>query len=268
MSQEVTIMTPEHVEVSFELAGIGSRFIAVLIDTLLQALAALILWVAVIFALGGITWMNGLSSAATWTIAVVTIVVFAILSGYFLFFEATRNGQTPGKKYAGIRVIRDTGHPIDFRAAMLRNVMRTVDSLPGMYGIGIVSVFLSSEYRRLGDYVAGTLVVKVAHPVAARPERPGSDIVQTPLSETATDTRYALPPEVMPYISSISKEDYRAVRHFLDRKRELEPGVSIDLAKRLATPIAQKIGVDESLMADPVAFLEAVSGEWERRVIH
>lgn len=267
MSQEVTIMTPEHVELRFELAGIGSRFIAVLLDTLLQALAVVAILLAVGLGFGGLKLMDRLTNASGWFMAILTLVLFVILSGYFLYFEATRNGQTPGKKSVGIRVIRDTGHPIDFRGALLRNVMRTVDSLPGAYGVGIISVFFSPEYRRLGDYVAGTLVVRVAPPMVQRPESEAITAAPAPVS-VQPENAYVIPAEAMPYISGITKDDYRAVRHFLDRKRELEPGVATELAKRLAAPIAQKINLDESQITDPAAFLEAVGGEWERRVIH
>jgi uncharacterized RDD family membrane protein YckC len=268
MAQEVTIMTPEHVELRFELAGIGSRFIAVLLDTLLQALALTAILLAMGLGLGGLSMFDRLTNASAWVMAILTLVLFVILSGYFLYFEATRNGQTPGKKSVGIRVIRDTGHPIDFRGALLRNVMRTVDSLPGAYGVGIVSVFFSPQYRRLGDYVAGTLVVRVAPPMVQRPEPAAAAAAPTFQSATPVENAYTIPTEAMPYISSITKDDYRAVRHFLDRKRELEPGVATELAKRLAAPIAQKINLEQSQISDPAAFLEAVGVEWEKRVIH
>ena len=261
MSREVTIMTPEQVEVKFELAGIGSRFIALLIDTLWQALIILAL-----VALGFTFLSIDLGSASIWIMALLVMVFFVITTGYFLYFEAKNNGQTPGKKYAGIRVVRDTGHPIDFRSAMLRNVMRIVDSLPASYGVGIVSIFFSPQYRRLGDYVGGTLVVKVgrtSEAVLARPT-PVIDALTNPSSVQPEST---LPPEAMPYISNVNRDDYRAIRHFLDRRLELEETVTIDLAAKLAGPIVVKLQMDPAQIGDPLVFLQSVSSEWERRVI-
>ncbi|MCX6345210.1 MAG: RDD family protein [Armatimonadetes bacterium] len=270
MAREITIMTPEQVEVKFELAGIGSRAIAMIVDTLWQTLVFIALYFLLFIV--GVSSIVGSSSPPMWLFAVFAIIVFVITSGYFLYFEATKNGQTPGKKAAGIRVVRDTGHPIDFRSALLRNVMRIVDFLPGSYGVAIISVFLSNEYRRLGDYVAGTLVVKVG----AKPDvLENRSAVNAPAAypnaigvSQVSETPSLLPAESMPYISSIKKDEYRAIRHFLDRRIELEAQIALNLASKLAEPIAQKLKIEIVSIDDPVAFLEAVGKEWERRVIH
>lgn len=266
MAREVKIVTPEHVQVHFELAGIGSRFIALLLDTLLQGAIIFVLVMAAVLGLPGIGTIESLDTASAWVIAILALLIFGIMTGYFLFFEATRNGQTPGKKSVGIRVVRDTGHPVDFRSAFLRNVMRVVDSLPGFYGVGIVSVFFSPQYRRLGDYVGGTLVVKVGRAAEMRPTPYAADTAAL-TEDPAAPTRPLLPSEMMPYISSIPKEDYRSIRHFLDRRAELDAEVSADLARRLVEPIARRLETDPAGIADSVIFLEAVSKEWERQMI-
>ena len=79
--------------------------------------------------------------------------------GYFAFFEAVWRGQTPGKRYVGIRVIKESGRPIDAFEAIGRNLMRGIDGLPGFYGVGLVCMMLNQQHRRLGDFVAGTVVV-------------------------------------------------------------------------------------------------------------
>jgi len=286
MAREITIVTPESVELTFELAGIGSRFVAMLVDTLLQLLATLVVVVPlIIFAPGG---MPGIEAVAPWVLAIVVLFLFALWSGYFLYFEAARNGQTPGKKAVGIRVIRDTGHPVDFRAAVLRNVMRFVDMLPGVYAVGFISVFASSQYRRLGDYVAGTLVVKtltaprpapagqhgqetgrigaaVAEPAAA-PASGGA--APPPVRPTQPLVAPRLPQEALPYLHTIQRDDFRAVRHFLDRRRELDPAVARALAWKLAHPLAVRLNLDPAKIQDPIVFLEDVGTEWERRMVH
>jgi uncharacterized RDD family membrane protein YckC len=265
MAREINITTPEHVQVQFELAGIGSRFIALLLDTLIQGLVVTALVLATIAGFGGLAWLDRPSVAATWIIAILALLIFAIMTGYFLFFETTRNGQTPGKKLAGIRVIRDTGHPVDFRSALLRNVMRIVDSLPSCYGVGIVSVFFSPQYRRLGDYVGGTLVVKVGRASTMQPAPVSADTIP---SQPTTEALPLLPADLVPFVSTIPKEEYRSVRHFLDRRAELDFDVAADLARRLAEPIAHRLDTDPAAIPDSLAFLEAVSKEWERQMIH
>lgn len=275
MTREFNVVTPEHVEVSFELAGIGSRFLAVLVDHLIQGLVMIAVYL--IFIVLGISLSFSSIDYSVWVIAILFIVAFVITYGYFLYFELTKNGQTPGKKAVGIRVIRDTGHPLDFRSALLRSIMRVVDSLPSMYGVGIISIFASPQYKRVGDYVAGTLVVKVARATAA----PRPDTVPNPGQPAYAQTPFAapdpaqppvpdihLPQQCLPLITSITRDEYRAVRHFLDRVNQLDPMVAHNLAIKMVTPIAQKLQLDPAQITEPVAFLMSVSREWERRSIH
>lgn len=267
MSREITIVTPEHVELTFELAGIGSRFIAMLLDTLLLVLATIVI---VLAAIGTTNIEKQINSPQTWVIAVLIFILFSLWQGYFLFFESTRNGQTPGKKTAGIRVIRDTGHPLDFRSALLRNVMRAVDGLPGIYGVGFVSIFLSPQYRRLGDYVAGTLVVKTQVKQAPVTMPTPEDIPNVSDDESPTEMQTAslLPQEALPYFNKITRDDYRAMRHFLDRKNDLDGNIADALARKIAAPLALKLQLDPEQIEDPAAFLESISREWERRMVH
>ena len=270
MSREVTILTPEQVELKFELAGIGSRFIARLLDGLL--LAAIGLTLALIFVALGISGAIVTNSARTpfWVFAVYILVSFVVGGGYFLFFEACKNGQTPGKGSVGIRVIRDTGHPVDFRSALIRNVMRAVDELFGAFPVGLVSIFFSSDYRRFGDYVGGTLVVKAGR----KSEMPSSDesgqvAAAARIPNTSDQTPSCLlPQECMPLLSKVTREDYRAVRHFLDRRAELDADVAQSLSYAVAAPIAEKLQTDPAVVGGNMKFLEEVRAEWERRMIH
>ncbi len=258
MGEKVTILTPEHVELTYELAGIGSRFIAILVDTLLQLSLFAALGLAVWATLFASTSVLRVALLPTWILALGMIIVFAIYWGYYLFFEARNNGQTPGKKVAGIQVIRDTGHPLDFRSALIRNLVRVVDMLPTAYCIGVVTIFFSPQYRRLGDYAAGTLVVKTGSKQAEPPARPGHAGTSPP----------TLPASARAKLHTISADEYRAVRHLLDRRRELEPQVADSFARRLADPLAKKLGMDPQAIAEPFAFLEALGHHWERRMIH
>ncbi len=273
MSREIKILTPENVELEFELAGLGSRFLALLVDTLLQTLvsgALFLIVLAVTSSVIGLGMEESLGHLSPWVVAVLILIFFALWSGYFLFFEALKNGQTPGKKSVGIKVIRDTGHPLDFRGAVLRNLMRAVDALPGMYAIGALSAFISPQYRRLGDIVGGTLVVKVRKeewtaPTATRPVT--SEQSDQPSAGITTQPTSSLPDEALANLHLVTKDDYRAIRHFLDRRRELQPAVANSLAEKIVEPLITRLNMDPDRIGQPVTFLEAVAAEWERRMI-
>lgn len=162
----VTIATPDHATLEFELAGLGSRFGAHLVDALLVVL--LLLALALGFLIAGAPLSLALRRseesgqwAMSWSVAVLVFLVFLVFWGYFVFFECVMNGSTPGKRHFGLRVIRDDGLPIGFREAALRNLVRAADSLPPpTYVLGGFVMMFDQLGRRLGDMVAGTLVVR------------------------------------------------------------------------------------------------------------
>jgi uncharacterized RDD family membrane protein YckC len=155
--EKLTIDTPEQIALEYSLASAGSRFLAVAIDTLLQLAVAAAIGLLALF---GVT-MQVVTGAdlALWVQALVILVWFTLFYGYFALFEALWNGQTPGKRAIGLRVITLSGRPITVFDAILRNLVRIVDQIPGIYAVGIVAVFLSPRNQRLGDLAAGTVVV-------------------------------------------------------------------------------------------------------------
>src|SRR5688500_3878544 len=101
------------------------------------------------------------SSPPKWVWAVGVVVMSAILSGYFSFFEWLWSGQTPGKRWLKLRVIREDGRPVTGFEAFLRNTLRLFDMMQApFYSIGLISVFTSARDQRVGDMVAGTVVVR------------------------------------------------------------------------------------------------------------
>src|SRR5579864_9601565 len=138
------------------LAGIGSRFMAAFLDILIELVVYLAL-----FLLTLLWWSSGwlTGNRSIWWQALISLVAFCLNWGYYAVFEAIWQGQTPGKRWAGIRVIKDSGRPINVFEAITRNVMRVLDWLPGMYAAGVCVMLLNKKHRRLGDFVAGTLVV-------------------------------------------------------------------------------------------------------------
>lgn len=153
MPIHVTLRTPENIPLHLALAGPATRARAFLFDTLLQ----LLLFVGAQLALYPMQTsyaMRNLSKALEIGLA------FLILWGYHIFFETFRDGQTPGKKHAGIRVVSSTGRPLGFFASFSRNLMRAVDFLPALFLIGFFSMLADERQQRLGDRVAGSLVVR------------------------------------------------------------------------------------------------------------
>ncbi len=154
------IGTPENVVFGYEVAGIGSRFLAAVVDTTLIALLLLVtnfLLLTIANAAGPAGGPTG--DAAAWLVAVLALVSFFVLWGYYIFFEMLWNGQSPGKRLVGLRVIRSDGSPIGVVESIIRNLVRIIDFLPLYYGAGVVVMFVSQRAQRLGDLAASTLVV-------------------------------------------------------------------------------------------------------------
>jgi len=154
------VRTPENVILEFELAGVGSRGAAVIIDTLIQNFILLFLALTVYPVLGDGVLSLMRSRENTLYIVIAILLIFIVQFGYFLLFEFFLKGSTPGKKIVGLKVIMANGEPVTFTAAMIRNLLRVGDMLPGIYGVGILSVFLNEKYMRIGDMAANTVVIK------------------------------------------------------------------------------------------------------------
>src|ERR1035437_7266813 len=140
------------------LAGIGSRFIALLVDMLIWCAGFLVL--VILFAVFAPKNKALSKIPEQWAVALVIFIVFLLFWGYFTLFEAFWNGRTPGKRVARIRVIQRSGRAIGLFESMARNLVRYVDFLPFFYGVGVIAVFVTRQHQRLGDLAAGTLVVR------------------------------------------------------------------------------------------------------------
>src|SRR5579875_1867767 len=158
-ADQLSIDTPEQVALEFPVAGIGSRFVALLLDHIIQfgTIIVLVLVVTAIMAAGGEHAQDRL--AGKWFIAGVTFIFFLIIWGYFALFEAFWHGQTPGKRAMKLRVIKDTGRQITLFEALARNLLRFVDYLPSLYLAGAITMLCNKRSKRLGDLAAGTIVI-------------------------------------------------------------------------------------------------------------
>src|ERR1017187_5460382 len=157
-ADHLNIDTPELVSIEMPLAGIGSRFIALLIDYLIWFAGILVLLVLYAYLLPGIGAFSKVS--AQWALALRIFIFFLLNCGYFTLFEAFWNGRTPGKRVARIRVIERSGRAIGLFESMARNLIRYVDQIPIFYAVGVIATVASRQHQRLGDMAAGTLVVR------------------------------------------------------------------------------------------------------------
>src|SRR5258708_3627333 len=157
--ETLVIETPERVPLHFALASIGNRFLACAVDHAIQALAIGLILISFSVIANYSSLGNQLSEAPKWVYAIGIIILFLIISGYFAFFEWLWNGQTPGKRWLKLRVIREDGRPITFFEAAVRNLLRDFDIMPApFYSVGLISVFSSSKDQRVGDMVAEDFV--------------------------------------------------------------------------------------------------------------
>jgi uncharacterized RDD family membrane protein YckC len=150
---EMVVATPERVAFNYALAGLGSRFLAQLIDVLIVGLAYLGLMVG-IFGVAGVTTSPQLATL------IYVLLGNTLILGYFLICEAATSGRTPGKAALRLRAVGGGGEPISVSQAAIRNVVRLADYLPVFYGVGIIALFASGRGKRLGDLAAGTVVVR------------------------------------------------------------------------------------------------------------
>jgi uncharacterized RDD family membrane protein YckC len=244
-SERLQIDTPEQIALEIPIAGIGSRFLALAIDTVLQfvtyalAVTALVLagpWFASRVARLPPSWLPFFPAAAI-------LAGFCIYWGYFAGFEILWKGQTPGKRLAGIRVIKESGRPIDVSAAVLRNLLRAIDFLPGMYAVGITCMMLNKHSRRIGDFVAGTVVVHDRPPAEIEPDWTALTGPVTPSAQAAhlTDAELVL------------------IETYLQRRLEVEWGVRDRTAAHIAQRITERTGLRPEPGQTVDDFLEAVA---------
>jgi uncharacterized membrane protein SpoIIM required for sporulation/uncharacterized RDD family membrane protein YckC len=158
--REVRVETPEHVAVGYRLADLGSRFTALLIDGVIIIGALLALWLGVPLLITSV--FDSIPPAlAGWGLGTLTLVSFTLSWGYFVYFEGFRDGQTPGKRWMGIRVVHDGGYPLTLQGAAIRNLLRAIDSQPAFtWLVGGATMLIHPGTKRLGDLAAGTVVVR------------------------------------------------------------------------------------------------------------
>ncbi|MBF2079692.1 MAG: RDD family protein [Synechococcales cyanobacterium T60_A2020_003] len=247
----IEVVTPEQVGLQFTLAGIGERSYAMAIDVAIL----LGVWTAAatLYSIFAIQLLNGLSNTnitygqlPIWLGAIALLATFILFSGYFVFFEVTWQGQTPGKRVANIRVIRDDGRPIGLAQAVLRSLLLSFDGIPLF--LGVIFILFEKREKRLGDIVAGTLVVQEEKPIAK---------ANVTLSDRANTLAQDLPQSAN--LSLLLPDDFATIREYLERRSRMDRDARRELSLNLARQMRSRIEMESiptGLTSDE--FLEAV----------
>ncbi|GIO06350.1 hypothetical protein J31TS6_23780 [Brevibacillus reuszeri] len=251
-TREASVVTPEHVMLRFQTAGVGSRAAALLIDTVLLLLINLtvfILFSIVFFGKNDLFFLE----TENYAIAIAIFFVFVLNFGYYLFLEAFWGGQTVGKRWLGIRVIRDNGQPITFLSSAIRNLFRIVDMLPTGYFLGAIVSFFHPRDKRIGDLVAGTLVVMESGQTPSfiqkrRMKKLQEHVSMAPLSLSEVQKQ------------AITREDWQLLSTFISRLSSLSKDKKQELGQQIAATLSKKLGMEEVVMVreNPLLFLQGL----------
>ncbi len=229
-----TIATPEGVDLEIPLAGLGSRFIGLLLDTMIQGAVITVAIIAAVVA--------GSQVAAI----VIGSAAVLLVIGYDVIFEVRGGGRTPGKRAAGVRVVMDGGQPVGLRASLIRNIIRLFEGFATSYVPATVSILVTRDNQRLGDLAAGTLVIRDRRVVPPDPHIPSAS------SDTSLDA------------TGIGDDELSVVRSFLARREQLAPHARRTLAAELAGRLRPRVAGARAGLADE-AFLEQVAAAKSRR---
>jgi uncharacterized RDD family membrane protein YckC len=259
-SDQLSIDTPELVAIEMPLAGVGSRFIALLVDYIIWFFGFILLFFLAALLLPAIRAVS--RPSWQWTVAIFVFIGFLVNWGYFTLFEAFWNGRTPGKRVAKIRVIQRSGRAIGLFESMARNLIRYVDQFPfPLHVVGVVSMFVTRQHQRLGDLAAGTLVVRDREEEAPLWGESGARTLTAPAFA-------AVPPPLEPQaylnlpstgIARLTSADLEVLEGFFSRRLDMALTTREALAARIAAAIQAKAGLEPPPGASIETFLEATA---------
>lgn len=241
MSQEyqeyIDVLTPEHVALRFQTAGLGSRAAAQLIDMVIMYGALVLLFIALAL-IGELQpeFYNFINSSLM--VAVLFLVLFLIIFGYGIFFEYFWGGQTPGKRLLGLRVRQEQGQPLTFFSAVVRNLLRLIDSLPLFYLLGCLVIFFHPQHQRIGDLVAGTIVVYQNRGMSGKEQKRRRQTVDQ-LSQTVEP----LPLETLAR-KKFTLDDWTLLAAYVHKNADLSPWEREKTTLKIARILLPKAGLD------------------------
>ena len=251
MNTQLNLETPEQIEINYDIARLGSRFIATLWDT-----SAIMLLQGMVFGSGlfiASFFDLGEDFVSNWIIALIVLLSFLLLWGYYVIFELIWNGQTLGKRLAGIRTVQQNGYPIGFAQSAIRNIVRIADFLPSLYGLGVLIMFIDKRSRRLGDFAAGTIVVHERTTLS----------LDNLTSQVVIDQRWLEPS--LPNLERLTRDEVEPIRRFLQREASLTNRAT--LAAQLATRFRERLqldSLDDGRLQDDTALLRRIVAQYGR----
>jgi uncharacterized RDD family membrane protein YckC len=264
-ADQLNIETPEQVDLRFPIAGIGSRFLALATDSLLQVAAFFVLILGFSLIVSALPKGTGGSppspTAGKWFVAGIVLFLFLLYWGYYSLFEAFWNGQTPGKRLLKIRVIKESGRQITLFEALARNLLRVIDIQPWpVYLVGVITMLCNREQKRLGDLVAGTIVVH---------ERSEEQPLMSHNSRTFTSALYPQPLETPPEqmgavlpadgVARLDAGDLNVIDTFFSRALDLDLDKRAEIAGKIADRMSAKMQVPLPADVAPERVLESIA---------
>lgn len=236
--------TPESVELEFVLAGLGNRIYALIIDYLIWSSTLILLLIVWAFLLVRVEWLQS-ESIRPWILSVQVLILFAVYIGYFIGFETLWRGQTPGKRYVKIRVIREDGRNVGIQQSILRSLLRPIDDL---FCLGFLLILFTKQEKRLGDWVAGTISIQEGQAVSNQ---------KITISPAATNLAIQLIETGK--IAAINPDQFATIRKYLYRYPGLAPAVKHKVSDRLANQLLKQLDLeDRSPANDPHLTIEAI----------
>lgn len=241
-SERYIVDTPENIEFGYDVAGIGVRFLAALVDSALFSFIMYIIFRLVDFDIGSSVFR------------VFLIGSTLLQCAYYIAFERFWNGQTPGKRLLGIRVVQEAGRPVTLIASVIRNFIRLIDFFPLLYGTGTLAMFVDKRSRRIGDLAAGTLVVRDRQRVTLDSLLAGTRSGRVANALAGNNT------SLLPNIEALQPHDMDVVQDFLLRRSTLAPDRRTRIASQLAYALFGRLGY--SVPGDAELFLQQVSDQY------
>jgi uncharacterized RDD family membrane protein YckC len=224
--------TPESVELEFILAGIGNRTQALIIDYVIWSLALLVVLLGWGLLFSQIPWLQS-DPIRQWLMAIQILILFSVYIGYFILFETWWRGQTPGKRYVNIRVIRDDGRNVGIQQSIIRSLLRPIDDF---FCLGLILIILTSQEKRLGDWVAGTISIQEGQAVSDK--KISISPAATDLAERAIATGR---------IASLTPDQFATIRKYLYRYPNLTPAAKTQVSDRLAQQLLARLELTDRL---------------------
>ena len=223
--------TPESVELEFILAGLGNRIYALIIDYLIWSSILILVLIVWAFLVTQVAWLRS-EPIRLWITAIQLLILFGVYVGYFICFETLWRGQTPGKRYVKIRVIREDGRNVGIQQSILRSLLRPIDDI---LCLGFLFILFTAQEKRLGDLVAGTILIQEGQTVAKQ---------KIEISPVATDIATRIIETGK--IAALTPDQFATIRKYLYRYPALAPAARNSVSDRLANQLLQRIELTET----------------------